>query len=51
MASGKTFLHNYHRLAHPVFSAGLVGDDIFNWEVIIIGPPETPYEGKYKKEI
>jgi len=27
------------------FSAGLVGDDIFNWEVIIIGPPETAYEG------
>lgn len=29
-----------------LFSAGLVGDDIFNWEVIIIGPPETLYEGK-----
>lgn len=29
-----------------MFSAGLVGDDIFNWEVIIIGPPETLYEGK-----
>ena len=27
------------------FSAGLIGDDIFRWEVIIIGPPETAYEG------
>ena len=28
-----------------IFSAGLVGDDIFNWEIIVIGPPETLYEG------
>ncbi|EDW42274.1 ubiquitin-conjugating enzyme E2 G1 [Drosophila sechellia] len=33
---------------HPVegFSAGLVSDsDIFKWEVVIIGPPDTLYEG------
>lgn len=23
----------------------MIGDDIFRWEVIIIGPPETAYEG------
>ena len=34
-------------LIHYKFSAGLVGDDIFNWEVIIIGPPETLFEGNY----
>ena len=34
-----------------IFSAGLVGDDIFNWEVIIIGPPETLYEGKKMREV
>ena len=22
-----------------------MGDDIFNWEIIVIGPPETLYEG------
>ena len=33
---------------HPVegFSAGLVKDDNpFEWEIFIIGPPDTPYEG------
>jgi len=33
---------------HPVegFSAGLLDDsNIFEWEVVIVGPPDTPYEG------
>ena len=30
-------------------SAGLIGDDIFRWEVIIIGPPETAYEGYFAR--
>lgn len=37
---------------HPVegFSAGLVSDsDIFKWEVVIIGPPDTLYEGGFFK--
>jgi ubiquitin-conjugating enzyme E2 G1 len=32
------------------FSAGLVDDnDIFKWEVLIIGPPDTLYEGGFFK--
>jgi len=32
------------------FSAGLVDDnDIYKWEVLIIGPPDTPYEGGFFK--
>lgn len=32
------------------FSAGLVDDDdIFRWEVLIIGPPDTLYEGGFFK--
>jgi hypothetical protein len=28
------------------FSAGLVDDsNIFEWQVVIVGPPDTPYEG------
>jgi len=37
---------------HPVegFSAGLINDeDIFRWEVMIIGPPDTLYEGGFFK--
>jgi len=37
---------------HPVegFSAGLIDDDdIFRWEVMIIGPPDTLYEGGFFK--
>ncbi|KAK9767622.1 Ubiquitin-conjugating enzyme E2 15 [Basidiobolus ranarum] len=35
---------------HPVegFSAGLVNDDnIYEWEVMILGPPDTLYEGGF----
>lgn len=35
--------------ASESFSAGLVDDDIYKWEVIIMGPPETYYEGGYFK--
>ena len=32
------------------FSAGLANDtDIYNWEVLIIGPPDTLYEGGFFK--
>ncbi|KAL5477864.1 hypothetical protein EMCRGX_G024715 [Ephydatia muelleri] len=32
------------------FSAGLVDDnDMYKWEVLIIGPPDTHYEGGYFK--
>jgi len=37
---------------HPVegFSAGLISDeDIYKWEVLIIGPPDTLYEGGFFK--
>lgn len=33
---------------HPVegFSAGLVDDsNVYEWEVVIVGPPDTLYEG------
>ncbi|CAG8574172.1 11096_t:CDS:2 [Dentiscutata heterogama] len=39
-------------LKHPVegFSAGLVdNDNIYEWEIIIIGPPDTLYEGGFFK--
>ncbi|EDV29346.1 uncharacterized protein TRIADDRAFT_20134 [Trichoplax adhaerens] len=31
------------------FSAGLQDDDIFKWAVMIIGPPDTPFEGGFFK--
>ncbi|KAJ7584860.1 ubiquitin-conjugating enzyme [Mycena floridula] len=37
---------------HPVegFSAGLVDDDnMYEWEIMIIGPPDTLYEGGFFK--
>ncbi|KAK3084392.1 hypothetical protein FSP39_012818, partial [Pinctada imbricata] len=39
-------------IKHPVegFSAGLVDDDdLFKWEVMIIGPQDTPFEGGFFK--
>ncbi|KAJ7805847.1 ubiquitin-conjugating enzyme [Mycena leptocephala] len=37
---------------HPVegFSAGLVDDDnLYEWEILVIGPPDTLYEGGFFK--
>ncbi|XP_022184664.1 probable ubiquitin-conjugating enzyme E2 7 [Nilaparvata lugens] len=32
------------------FSAGLIDDsDVYRWEVMVIGPPDTPYEGGFFK--
>ncbi|KAI0986849.1 hypothetical protein GJ496_008018 [Pomphorhynchus laevis] len=39
-------------MKNPVdgFSAGLVSDEnVFEWDVLIMGPPDTPYEGGYFK--
>lgn len=38
---------------HPVdgFSAGLANDDLFEWSVTILGPPETLYEGGFFQAI
>uniref|UniRef100_A0AAF5DDR8 UBC core domain-containing protein n=1 Tax=Strongyloides stercoralis TaxID=6248 RepID=A0AAF5DDR8_STRER len=34
------------------FSAGLVNDDdVYKWEVLIIGPPDTIYEGGFFKAL
>lgn len=34
------------------FSVGIINDDIYTWEVIIIGPQDTPYEsGIFKAEM
>uniref|UniRef100_A0A914V2N0 UBC core domain-containing protein n=1 Tax=Plectus sambesii TaxID=2011161 RepID=A0A914V2N0_9BILA len=34
------------------FSAGLLNDDdIYKWEILVIGPPETLYEGGFFKAI
>jgi len=36
-------------MKNPVegFSAGLKADDIFEWQIMIVGPQETPYEGGF----
>lgn len=31
------------------FSAGLSDDNIYDWDILIIGPPETLYEGGFFK--
>ncbi|EDW58489.2 ubiquitin-conjugating enzyme E2 G1 [Drosophila novamexicana] len=42
----KRQLAELHRNPVEGFSAGLINDeDIFKWEVVIIGPPDTLYEG------
>uniref|UniRef100_A0A914PAS4 E2 ubiquitin-conjugating enzyme n=1 Tax=Panagrolaimus davidi TaxID=227884 RepID=A0A914PAS4_9BILA len=33
----------------PLCTAGPTDDDIYQWEAIIIGPPETPYQGGHFK--
>eukprot|EP00047_Mylnosiga_fluctuans_P001695 m.221492 g.221492 ORF g.221492 m.221492 type:complete len:166 (-) comp10599_c0_seq1:80-577(-) len=34
------------------FSAGLVDDDnLYRWELMVMGPPDTPYEGGFFKAI
>ncbi|CAG0894258.1 unnamed protein product [Darwinula stevensoni] len=56
MAEGQSTLLLRKQLAdlkkNPVegFSAGLIDDDdIYKWEVLIIGPPDTLYEGGFFK--
>merc|ERR1719223_2216368 len=31
------------------FSAGLLADNIFEWQIMIIGPQNTPYDGGFFK--
>ncbi|VDD97325.1 unnamed protein product [Enterobius vermicularis] len=33
------------------FSAGLQGDDIYKWEVLVMGPPDTLYEGGFFRAV
>lgn len=43
-------LKELNKSATEGFSAGLIDDsDIFKWEVMIYGPPDTIYEGGYFK--
>ena len=35
----------------PGFSAGLQNDDLYTWEIMIIGPEKTPYEGGFFQSI
>ncbi|EYB95859.1 hypothetical protein Y032_0155g3057 [Ancylostoma ceylanicum] len=48
----KKQLAELRRLPVEGFSAGLVNDDdIYKWEVLVIGPPDTLYEGGFFKAI
>lgn len=38
-------LRELKRSPEPNFTAGPVGDDLFNWHFIIKGPPDSPFEG------
>jgi len=41
-------LHELNRNPPEGVSVGLVDDDnIFQWELLIVGPPETLYEGGF----
>ena len=50
-------LNDYKRITNSKneqyeFSVGLINDNIYTWEVIIIGPQDTPFEnGIYKAEM
>ncbi|KAI8337220.1 ubiquitin-conjugating enzyme E2 7 [Chlamydoabsidia padenii] len=33
------------------FSAGLVGDNIYEWEIMVMGAPDTLYEGGFFKAV
>ncbi|KIH59298.1 ubiquitin--protein ligase [Ancylostoma duodenale] len=47
-----SFFIELRRLPVEGFSAGLVNDDdIYKWEVLVIGPPDTLYEGGFFKAI
>nr|XP_031362282.1 ubiquitin-conjugating enzyme E2 G1 isoform X2 [Lonchura striata domestica] len=42
----RTVLHELNKNPVEGFSAGLIDDnDLYRWEVLIIGPPDTLYEG------
>ncbi|CAL2036843.1 unnamed protein product [Caenorhabditis brenneri] len=48
----KKQLADMRRVPVDGFSAGLVDDnDIYKWEVLVIGPPDTLYEGGFFKAI
>ncbi|KAK7207685.1 ubiquitin conjugating enzyme Ubc15 [Myxozyma melibiosi] len=42
-------LREISRNGIPGISAGLVDDNIYNWEVMLIGPDDTLYEGGFFK--
>uniref|UniRef100_A0A3B3DBB4 Ubiquitin-conjugating enzyme E2G 1a (UBC7 homolog, yeast) n=1 Tax=Oryzias melastigma TaxID=30732 RepID=A0A3B3DBB4_ORYME len=43
---GRSKLHFLNKNPVEGFSAGLIEDsDLYRWEVLIIGPPDTLYEG------
>ncbi|XP_025090086.1 probable ubiquitin-conjugating enzyme E2 7 [Pomacea canaliculata] len=43
-------LAELHKCGSEGFSAGLIDDDdVYKWEVVIYGPPDTLYEGGYFK--
>uniref|UniRef100_A0A915C2R3 E2 ubiquitin-conjugating enzyme n=2 Tax=Parascaris univalens TaxID=6257 RepID=A0A915C2R3_PARUN len=47
----KKQLAELRRVPVDGFSAGLQDDDIYKWEVLVIGPPDTLYEGGFFKAI